>query len=182
MNTVVDPVHAASADSQETCSAGQETPDSDPQRGHSARHFHDTGTIIHRVDRMVFYADRGGIYGLENVGRSVDGECVRVEGMLETNGPGHDRPRDLDGMIRRNTIEPASQRIDVVGVLVRGPDKPLLRADNGMLYVVNDSGDFDVGDRVRVTGMRVPLCVTIYEHGDACILNDTITRVDSSSP
>ena len=85
--------------------------------------------------------------------------------------------------IRRHTSEPESYELDVSGTLVAGPDGPLLlAADNGVLYVINDARDFVVGDRVRVTGMRVPLHVTIYEHGDACILNDSITACGSVGP
>ncbi len=85
--------------------------------------------------------------------------------------------------VRSHTSEPVSYELDVSGTLVAGPDGPLLlAADNGVLYVINDARDFVVGDRVRVTGMRVPLHVTIYEHGDACILNDSITACGSVGP
>lgn len=85
--------------------------------------------------------------------------------------------------IRNHTSEPVSYELDVSGTLVAGPDGPLLlAADHGVLYVINDARDFVVGDRVRVTGMRVPLHVTIYEHGDACILNDSITAGGSVVP
>ena len=83
----------------------------------------------------------------------------------------------------RHTSEPESYELEVSGTLVAAPDGPLLlAADNGVLYVINDALDFVVGDRVRVTGMRVPLHVTIYEHGDACILNDAITACGSVVP
>lgn len=85
--------------------------------------------------------------------------------------------------VRRHTSEPESYELDVSGTLVAGPDGPLLlAADNGVLYVINDARDFVVGDRVRVTGGCVPLHVTIYEHGDACILNDSITACGSVVP
>ncbi len=94
--------------------------------------------------------------------------------------PQGSRTRDR---VHSDTREPAPHGLDVSGTLIAAPDGPfLLAADNGILYVVNDPRGFVAGDRVRVTGMCVPLYVTIYEHGDACILNHAITACGSARP
>ena len=130
------------------------------------RPFSDTGTLINWEDATVFYADGGGAYSLETVGRFRHGDCVLVSGILDVDPQDRDVAAQVDGLVRANKIELASQHCDVSGKLVPGPGN-LLLADNGLLYVIENTDGHAIGDRVRVTGVRVPLCASIYDHGDA---------------
>ena len=67
------------------------------------------------------------------------------------------------------------------GVLVQGVECVLFQANEGGLYVLDNLGDFQVGDRVRVCGTLNPYCVTMCMQGNGCIEQNTIsscTRCD----
>jgi hypothetical protein len=65
-------------------------------------------------------------------------------------------------------------RFESSGVLVRGVECVLFEADDGSLYVLEDYGDFGVGDRVWVSGILNPYCVTICMQGNGCIEDNDI--------
>lgn len=62
------------------------------------------------------------------------------------------------------------------GVLVQGVECVLFDADHGGLYVLDNYGGFSVGDRVWVSGILDPQCVTICMQGDGCIRYNVITK------
>jgi len=64
---------------------------------------------------------------------------------------------------------------DDCGVLVQGVECLLFKADGGGLYVLDNTGDFNVGDRVRVRGVLNPDCVSICMQGNGCIEHNTIS-------
>jgi hypothetical protein len=64
---------------------------------------------------------------------------------------------------------------DGCGVLVQGVECVLFQAQDGGLYVLNNLGDFQVGDYVRVRGVLDPYCATFCMQGNGCIENNTIS-------
>ena len=60
------------------------------------------------------------------------------------------------------------------GELVQGVECVLFLADSGGLFLLEDLGGFNVGDRVEVTGCLDPGCSTICLQGDGCIFQNTI--------
>jgi len=65
---------------------------------------------------------------------------------------------------------------DDCGVLVQGVECVLFQADTGGLYVLDNTGNFNVGDHVRVRGLMNPYCVTICMQGNGCIQQNTISE------
>jgi len=61
------------------------------------------------------------------------------------------------------------------GVLVSGVECILFRADVGGVYLLEDYGDFGVGDRVRVKGVLDQACFTICMEGNGCIRSNSIS-------
>ena len=60
------------------------------------------------------------------------------------------------------------------GTLVQGDECVLFQADIGGLYVLDNLGEFGVGDRVYVMGGFDPNCVSICMEGDGCIRENII--------
>jgi hypothetical protein len=60
------------------------------------------------------------------------------------------------------------------GNLVQGVECILFSADGGGLYVLDTIGSFGVGDRVWVSGVVDPFCITFCQQGDGCIHNRSI--------
>jgi len=60
------------------------------------------------------------------------------------------------------------------GVLIQGVECILFQADAGGLYVLENIGDFQIGDRVWVLGAMNPDCITICMQGDGCIEDNFI--------
>jgi len=60
------------------------------------------------------------------------------------------------------------------GVLVQGVECVLFQADAGRLYVLDNLGNFQVGDRVWVRGVLNQDCITICMEGDGCIKDNFI--------
>jgi hypothetical protein len=65
-------------------------------------------------------------------------------------------------------------RVSTCGVLVQGVECVLFRADAGGLYVLQSTGRFKPGDRVRVDGEVISDCATFCTQGDGCLDNTTI--------
>jgi hypothetical protein len=64
---------------------------------------------------------------------------------------------------------------DDCGILVQGVECVLFQADSGGLYVLDNFGEFCVGNRVRVRGVLDPYCMTFCMQGDGCIRYNTIS-------
>ena len=69
----------------------------------------------------------------------------------------------------------AGEQFQDRGSLISGVECVLFQADSGGVYVLDNYGDFSVGDRVQVRGTLEPSCLTICMQGDGCILNNTIS-------
>lgn len=61
------------------------------------------------------------------------------------------------------------------GVLIDGITCPILfQTPNGNIYVLDNTGGFQPGDEVFVTGNFDPGCITICQQGAGCVFNNTI--------
>ena len=125
---------------------------------------------------VLFHADSGETFALQNVG-PVLAPRVFVRGEIEPNSF-LCFPIIMPGLLN-NTI---SLCFDDCGVLVQGVECVLFQSDGGGLYVLQNTGGFSVGDRVRVTGGLNPICATICQQGDGCIEDNTIELCDSAPP
>ncbi len=64
----------------------------------------------------------------------------------------------------------AQTNFDECGQLVQGVECVLFRASaDGRRYVMDDRGEFNVGDRVRIRGIVQSDCVSICQEGSGCI-------------
>jgi hypothetical protein len=135
--------------------------------------FDDCGFLIQGVECVLFQADGGGLYILSDRGGFQVGDYVHVTGFHDPFCISY--CMQGNGCIFDNTIEACDERFHDCGYLVQGVECVLFQADGGGLYVLDDYGNFDVGDYVRVTGYEDPDCITICQQGDGCIL-DTVIR------
>ena len=60
------------------------------------------------------------------------------------------------------------------GVLVQGTECVLYRDDDAGVYILDNYGDFEIGDRVRVHGWIDQACVSICQEGNGCLKYNTI--------
>ena len=65
---------------------------------------------------------------------------------------------------------------DQCGELTQGAECVLLQADDESLWVLDDRGNFEIGDRVQVIGAADENCASICQQGNGCIRNNTIGR------
>ncbi len=67
-----------------------------------------------------------------------------------------------------------AQNFDGCGIMVRGIECVLFQSDDGRLWVLDDRGSFNVGDRVHVAGIIDRECITICQQGSGCIRRNSI--------
>lgn len=134
--------------------------------------FDGCGLLVQGVECVLFQADAGGLYVLDNYGSFGVGDYVHVRGRIKTNCITY--CQQGDGCIIRNTIEACYPDFDDCGFLVQGVECILFQADGGGLYVLGSIGKFSVGDYVHVVGYYDPFCITFCQQGDGCILRNTI--------
>lgn len=63
----------------------------------------------------------------------------------------------------------AAQDFDECGVLVQDVECVLFRATNGQQFLLDDVGEFEVGDEVRVTGVKDVACLTTCQNVSGCV-------------
>ena len=130
------------------------------------------GELVQGVECVLFLADSGGLFLLENLGGFNVGDQVEVTGCLD---PGcFTICLQGDGCIFQNTIEACLEPFEGCGELVQGVECVLFQADSGGLFLLENLGGFGVGDRVLVTGLLDPDCFTICLQGDGCVFENTI--------
>ena len=132
------------------------------------------GYLVQGAECVLFQADSGGSYVLDNYGIFDVGDYVQVHGVYD--------PTCItfcmqgDGCIQDNTIEDCPlPHIAAYGWLVQGVQCVLFQAKRGGLYILENYGSFHVGDCVRVGGSYDPMCITSCMQGDGCIQDNTIT-------
>ncbi len=135
--------------------------------------YEDCGYLVQGVECVLFHADGGGLYVLQNYGSYSVGDYVRVMGIYD--------PTCItfcmqgDGCILENTIDLCEyDEFEGCGYLVQGVECVLFQADSGGLYVLQNYGPYGVGDYVWVAGIYDPGCFTFCMQGDGCILDNAI--------
>ncbi len=130
------------------------------------------GELVQGVECVLFLADSGGLFLLEDLGGFNVGDRVEVAGCLD---PGcFTICLEGDGCIFQNTIEACFEPFQGCGELVQGVECILFLADSGGLFLLDNLGSFGVGDRVFVTGLLDPDCLNICQEGDGCIFENSI--------
>jgi hypothetical protein len=77
---------------------------------------------------------------------------------------------------------PARAQYDMCGTLEQGVTCPVLfRDDQNALWLLQTHGTFQIGDRVHVTGVANPGCITFCQQGNGCINNNTIGPCDPTT-
>jgi hypothetical protein len=76
-------------------------------------------------------------------------------------------------------VPPQAERMSMCGVLVQGVECVLFRADDGHLWVLQTTGGFRPGDRVRVDGEVRTDCASFCMEGEGCLDNTTIEACPS---
>lgn len=137
--------------------------------------FDDTGVLVDEGGVMLLQADGGGRYLLDYLGALPPGTWVRVSGRVDYGCASVSH--EITGRVRRNQIEAMQSAFRQDGLLVPGHESLLLQTASGRRYILNDAAGLCAGQRVRVTGTLVPLCVTAYDEGDGCVLNDRVDPV-----
>lgn len=135
--------------------------------------FEESGLLVEEGSGLVLLADAGGRYELDYVGSMPAGAWVRVSGLVDHSSASVSR--QIAGRIRRNDITPMDSAFDAVGALVERDGLPLLRTDDGHEYAITDAGTHRRGQRVHVRGTLVPLRLTVFTQGEACVLVDDVS-------
>ena len=135
--------------------------------------FSGCGTLIRSGGCVLFSADGGGTYLLDNLGMFSTGARVRVSGAL--GGACPTTCASTTSCIADNTIEACETTFSGCGTLFQGVECVLFSADSGGTYVLDTLAGFVAGDRVYVTGTLDLTCVSICMAGNGCIHGNTIT-------
>jgi hypothetical protein len=145
----------------ESCRAGCE----EKCEPHEEECFTGCGTIIATPDCRLFQADAGGRYLLSNYDNFQDGARVEVVGCVDAdcttfcNDP---TVKCLHNELIR-FCQPCSNCfgpcLEACGELVQVGDCTLFQSDVGGYYVLENFGDFVVGDHIRVAGCLQPGCL-----------------------
>ena len=131
------------------------------------------GRLVQGAECLLFEADGGGRFVLDNVGTFDPGDRVRVTGDLDPSCA--TTCLEGDGCIQNNTIGACTSEFVACGTLVQGVQCVLFETADGSRYLLENEGNFGPGDRVRVSGDLDPECFTVCLEGEGCIQNNTIT-------
>ena len=118
---------------------------------------------------VLIHTDDGQTFAVSNLGGFNLGDRVWVSGTINPNSFAC-FPVPIPEL-ENNTI---GKCFDDCGVLVQGVECVLFQADSGGLFVLENLGGFQVGDRVQVNGCLNPFCFTICQQGNGCIEDNTI--------
>lgn len=130
----------------------------------SGAQFDDCGTLEQGVECVLFHADSGSRYVIFDAGGFTPGDRVRVTGRLVS--PCTTTCQQGDGCLLGNTIEPCG--LDACGTLIEEDSGCVVfETEGGARYLLEDTGGFVPGDRVRVTGAVAPGCSS--ECLDPCV-------------
>jgi hypothetical protein len=133
--------------------------------------FDDCGFLVQGLECVLFRADSGALYSMKNLGAFVPGDRVHVTGKVSEFCT--DRCLEATGCVADNTIEPCP--LDACGRLAPGPENCVVFVtDDGQEYVLENFGDFVVGDRVHVTGLVRQGCNSICVNPCVAVVDNTI--------
>lgn len=134
--------------------------------------FVDCGFLVEGIECVLLRADCGGAFVIPGLRGFVPGDRVRVAGKLTTSCTTF--CQEGDGCILGAVVEPCD--FDGCGRLVEVPAGCIVfRAELGRDFLLDDLGDFQVGDRVRVTGPVRTGCNSACVTPCAAIVGNTIS-------
>lgn len=136
-----------------------------------------TGTLVGGTeDCLLLESDAGTTYFVENTGDFGDGDRVTAVGLVD--GDCVTTCQAADYCLRDNTIRAADDAFRACGELVQATECVLFETDDGPRYLLENTADFVVGDRVEVAGTLNPQCVTTCLAGEGCIEDNAIGPCD----
>lgn len=94
--------------------------------------------------------------------------------LYETPPPGN--PGDVPVMYIVDAVHKVNPdtTFEGCGTLIQGVECVLFDSDDFGVYILSNYGSFNVGDRVLVTGLIPPDCISFCMQGDGCIVDNTI--------
>jgi hypothetical protein len=146
--------------------------------GSCGAQFSACGTLVQRGVCLVFQADSGGTFLLDQTSGFVAGDRVQVIGQVDStcvNDCGA-----TAGCINVTTLNACGVQFDGCGVLTQRSTCVVFVADNGDTFAIDTLGTFGAGDRVRVTGNLDANCVDSCAPLDGCITGNTIAACATS--
>jgi hypothetical protein len=142
--------------------------------------FSECGTLVQGSGCIVFQADTGATYDLNDTGQFVVGDRVLVTGTL--GGSCLDPCSGTGQCIADNTIALCQGSFSGCGKLTQGAACVLFQADSGGSFALDTTNGLAAGTRVFVSGTRDPTCTSTCLAANGCIRNNTIsTNVGSCS-
>lgn len=138
--------------------------------------FNESGLLVEDGNELLLLADGGGRYRLDFHGSEPAGAWVRVSGLVDHSCASVSRR--IAGRVRKNDITPMDTEFDAVGEIIEREGLPLLQTDDGHEYAITDRCGRQTGDRVQVRGTLVPLRLTVFTLGEACVLVDEMLLKD----
>lgn len=134
--------------------------------------FDQCGALIQGVECVLFQADDESLWVLDERGNFEVGDRVRVIGAADENCVSI--CQQGDGCITVASIEHCDGAFAECGTLVQGIECVLFESDTQFLFAIENRGDFQVGDRVRVAGTLQSECITACLQTHGCISDNTI--------
>lgn len=149
-----------------TAAAGQES------------NFNQCGELVQGAECVLLRADDESLWVLDERGEFDVGDRVHVIG--EADGNCASICQQGDGCITVASIVHCDGAFAECGTLVQGVECVLFESDTNFRFAVENLGEFEVGDRVRVAGTLDGDCVTACLQTDGCIRNNTIVPAAES--
>lgn len=141
------------------------------------------GELTAGVECTLFKTGDGRLYVLDDAGKFVVGDRVRVIG--ERDDDCVSICMQGNGCITVASITYCDdEQITACGKLVDGVECILFEDDKGFLFAIDETGGFSVGDRVQVTGRFESDCISVCIQTTGCIRQNTIRAgaADGSCP
>lgn len=129
--------------------------------------FDGCGRLVQGIECVLFEADEGGLYLLDNLGGFSVGDKVNVKGVIDSCWVSF--CATPDGCIINAEVRFCEPDFDECGVLVQTPDCVMLQTEtNGNVALVDDQfvpitdlGPYGIGDTVRILGANVAITINI---------------------
>lgn len=137
--------------------------------------FDECGELVAGVECTVFRIGEGRQFFVDDVGNFGPGDRVRVIGLSDEQCV--TTCQNVDGCVEAASVTYCDGEFAACGELVQGIECVLFEDDRGFLFALDFAKNFEVGERVRVTGNFTRECVSICQQNTGCIEVGTIERV-----
>ncbi len=137
--------------------------------------FDQCGVLEQGVECLFFKTQSGERFSVDETDEFGAGDRARIRGVLDRDCASI--CQEGDGCLVVADIIYCDGAIEVCGELVQGVECVLLEDDRGFLFTVENQRDFEVGDRVRVSGTFREDCATTCQQTSGCIEDNFIRRL-----